>query len=146
MPPSDRDDISLNNMVTTAPQCGSSNMFPGSMEINAMNYSLNGSASGSNHMSNGHNGNSKAVNAGVKNMDCDAGVAANGEAGGTSLVDQNRFSQREVALNKFRQKRKERNFGKKVTGFQCHAISSIIFYEITQLTRYVQHTRAVLSK
>ncbi|XP_039135890.1 two-component response regulator-like PRR37 isoform X2 [Dioscorea cayenensis subsp. rotundata] len=114
VPPSDRDDISLNNMVTTAPQCGSSNMFPGSMEINAMNYSLNGSASGSNHMSNGHNGNSKAVNAGVKNMDCDAGVAANGEAGGTSLVDQNRFSQREVALNKFRQKRKERNFGKKV--------------------------------
>ena len=111
-----------------------------------MNYSLNASASGSNHVSNGHNGSSKAVNTGAKNTESDAGVPANGETGGTNLGDQNRFSQREVALNKFRQKRKERNFGKKVTGFQCHAISSTIFYEITQLTRYVQHTRPVLSK
>lgn len=114
LPSPDHDDVSHNNMVTTAPQCGSSNMFPGSMEINAMNYSLNASASGSNHVSNGHNGSSKAVNTGAKNTESDAGVPANGEAGGTNLGDQNRFSQREVALNKFRQKRKERNFGKKV--------------------------------
>ncbi|KAJ0978186.1 hypothetical protein J5N97_013660 [Dioscorea zingiberensis] len=113
-PPADHDDISLRDMASTALQCGSSNMFPESMEINALNYSLNGSASGSNHISNGHNGSSKAVNTGVTNMESDTVVATNGEAGGTNVVDQNRSSLREAALNKFRQKRKERNFGKKV--------------------------------
>lgn len=54
-------------------------------------------------------------------MDCNNGVAGEGGTagrigfGGRTSVGQNCFPLRESALNKFRQKRKERCFEKKVT-------------------------------
>uniref|UniRef100_A0A5B7AGV0 Putative response regulator isoform 3 n=1 Tax=Davidia involucrata TaxID=16924 RepID=A0A5B7AGV0_DAVIN len=119
------DDLSLRNMVT-APHCGPSNVLSTPIEGNAANYSLNGSASGSNNGSNGQNGSSDqngsstAVIAEGRYMVSDSGVAGNCGAGGgsgsgsRSGVDQNQLALREAALNKFRQKRKERCFEKKV--------------------------------
>ncbi|XP_077239621.1 two-component response regulator-like PRR37 [Tasmannia lanceolata] len=118
VPPPYLDDSSLKNMAEVAPTCGSSTVFGVQMEVNAGNYSLNGSVSGSNHGSNGQN-----MNAGGMNMEkTDNGAAGKiGPGGGSgsgsgsgSGVDQNRFVQREAALTKFRQKRKERCFEKKV--------------------------------
>lgn len=116
------DDLALTNMAKSAPQCGSSNVLNAPVEGNARNQSLNGSASGSNHGSNGQNGSTTAVNAQGTNMESDDGIAGKGGAGGgsgsgsgsRSGVDQNQSAQREAALNKFRQKRKERCFEKKV--------------------------------
>ncbi|OVA18206.1 Signal transduction response regulator [Macleaya cordata] len=114
-PPPENDDLSL-NIATGAMQCGSSNLF-GSVEGNGGNNSLNGSVSGSNHGSNGQNGSSKAVNIGGMNIESDNGKSEAGGGSGSgsgSGMEQNRFAQREAALNKFRQKRKERCFEKKV--------------------------------
>lgn len=116
------DDLTLTNMAKSAPQCGSSNVLNAPVEGYACNHSLNGSASGSNHGSNGQNGSTTAVNAQGTNMESDDGIAGKGGAGGgsgsgsgsRSGVDQNQYAQREAALNKFRQKRKERCFEKKV--------------------------------
>ncbi|XAR60502.1 hypothetical protein NMG60_11033913 [Bertholletia excelsa] len=119
-PQQDHDDVLLNSMAAIVPQCGSTNVLGGSVEGTGGNYSVNGSASGSNHASNMQNGSSKAVNAGVPNMDSENGVAKKSEIVGTServggnQADENRFAKREAALTKFRQKRKERCFEKKV--------------------------------
>jgi pseudo-response regulator 7 len=52
-------------------------------------------------------------------------VAGGGSGSGSGNdMYQNRFPQREAALNKFRLKRKDRNFGKKVACFQLHACCS----------------------
>lgn len=121
---SNGNDLSLQNMDETAPQCGSSNSGRVVNEANAANCSLNGSASGSNHGSNLQNGNSAVVNAELMNMVSDNGAATkdgvdNGSGSGSGSgsrvgVDQNRSAQREAALNKFRLKRKERCFEKRV--------------------------------
>lgn len=96
-------------------------MFTGPVEGNAANYSVNGSNSGSNHGSNVQNGSSTAVNAVGMNTEIANGIADKAVAGGSgSGVDQSRFAWREAALKKFRQKRKERNFGKKVDNFWLH--------------------------
>ena len=131
---SDNDDRFLNNMAAAAPQCGSSNAFGGPAEGNAANYSINGSASGSNHGSNGQNGSSTALNVGATNMEGDNGAAGNSGAGAISgkgsgnRVEEDRFTQREAALTKFRQKRKERCFEKKVTCFKSmHDFSSSVY-------------------
>ena len=118
---SERNDFSLKK-ISAATHCGSSNVLNGPVEGNAANYSVNGSASGSNHGSNGQNGSSTAVNAGGLNMESDNGIgrkSRSGDASGSgsgsgNKVDQDRVSQREAALTKFRQKRKERCFHKKV--------------------------------
>ncbi|XP_015877112.2 two-component response regulator-like PRR37 isoform X1 [Ziziphus jujuba] len=113
------DDLFLKNMAV-APQCGSSNELSTPVEGNIGNHSLNGSASGSNHGSNGQNGSTAALNPRVTKIENDNGVArkvgtiAGSRFGSRSAVDQNCFTQREAALNKFRQKRKERCFEKKV--------------------------------
>ncbi|XP_068667907.1 two-component response regulator-like PRR37 isoform X2 [Aristolochia californica] len=111
------DDLTLKNMEAMAQQCGSSNVFGGTLEANG-NYSVNGSASGSNHGSYGQNGSSTGVNYGGMNMESDNGAAGKsvvgGGSGSGSGADQDRFAQREAALTKFRQKRKERCFEKKV--------------------------------
>jgi len=121
---SEHDDLSHKNMTAAAQLCRPSNVFSGPIEGNAANYSLNGSNSGSNHGSNGQNGSSAAVNAGANietangiTEKCGAGGGNGSGSGSGSGVDQNRLSQREAALIKFRQKRKERNFGKKVHKF-----------------------------
>ncbi|XVF75468.1 hypothetical protein PTKIN_Ptkin13bG0190600 [Pterospermum kingtungense] len=116
-----RDDLSLENMGAAAHQCRSSNVSSARhVEGNAANHSLNGSASGSNHGSNGQNGSSTALNTRGMNLESEHVVPVKGGAfggigfGGWNGFDQNRLAQREAALNKFRQKRKERCFEKKV--------------------------------
>ncbi|OAY42602.1 two-component response regulator-like APRR7 isoform X3 [Manihot esculenta] len=134
----EHDDSSLKKMAAAVPHCGSSNLLGGTLEGNGGNYSINGSASGSNHGSNhgsnGQNGSCTAVNAGGTNVESDngiAGKAGSGDGSGSgsgsgdgNRVDQNKFSQREAALTKFRQKRKERCFRKKnvhmVVAFKVH--------------------------
>ncbi|EOA20040.1 hypothetical protein CARUB_v10000314mg [Capsella rubella] len=107
------------------PQCGSSNVYNETIEgnNNTVNYSVNGSVSGSGHGSNGPYGSSNGVNAGGMNMGSDngAGKIGNGDGSGSgsgsgsgNAADENKISQREAALTKFRQKRKERCFRKKV--------------------------------
>ncbi|GAV71381.1 Response_reg domain-containing protein/CCT domain-containing protein [Cephalotus follicularis] len=119
----DRDDLSPKDMAVIALPSGSSNVFDGlteGTEGNVGNYSVNGSASGSNHGSNVQNGSSVALNAELTNMESDNGAAGNSGAGGItgrtsgSGADDGRTAQREAALLKFRQKRKERCFEKKV--------------------------------
>ncbi|KAI3721337.1 hypothetical protein L2E82_32346 [Cichorium intybus] len=94
-----QDDGSSRNTVAAAP-----------VEGDAANY---GSASGSNNKSNGENGSS-----GQKGSSYEGGnnglVSEKGKIGNVSAVDQDRLAQREAALNKFRLKRKERCFEKKV--------------------------------
>ena len=100
-------------------------MFNGHVEGNAANYSINGSNSGSNYCSNRQDGSSNAIQTGGLNMESANGIteqcgpgSGNGSGrGGACGVDQNRLAQREAALKKFRQKRKERNFRKKVFAF-----------------------------
>ncbi|XP_042427353.1 two-component response regulator-like PRR37 [Zingiber officinale] len=102
--------------------CGSSDVLSRQFEGNAANYSISESNSGSNHCSNGKNGSNSAVRVGGMNIESANGIAGqsgpgnrNGSGSGNGNgIDQNRFTQREVALKKFRLKRKERNFGKKV--------------------------------
>lgn len=126
-PPPELDDLSHKKHTAVSTQlCGSSNVFAPAIEGNAANYSINGSNSGSNHGSNGRKASIPTVNAGGANMECandltdKCGVGGgNGSGSGSGSgsrtgVDLKRFAQREAALNKFRQKRKERNFGKKV--------------------------------
>jgi len=103
--------------------CGSSNAYDSPIEGHAANYSVNGSISGSNNGSNTQNGSSAVPDIArpnmesgtMNNIEADGG---NGSGSGPSRsgndICQNQLSQREAALNKFRQKRKERNFGKKV--------------------------------
>ncbi|XXG81073.1 hypothetical protein AAC387_Pa09g1793 [Persea americana] len=118
--PPEHDDLSLKNMAAAAPKGRPSNVIGGPIEGNGGTYSVNGSISGSNHGSNGHNGSNTALNIGGMNMESDNGGAEkNRTAGGSgsgsgSGADQNRFAQRVAALTKFRQKRKERCFEKKV--------------------------------
>ncbi|XP_072984022.1 two-component response regulator-like PRR37 [Typha latifolia] len=106
------------NMAAEDPQCGSSNVLTGPGEGNVENVCVVGSNSVSNHGNNGQNGSSIA---GGLNTDSANDIATgarggngSGSGSGSCGVDQNRLAQREAALNKFRQKRKERNFGKKV--------------------------------
>ncbi|KAJ7972466.1 Two-component response regulator [Quillaja saponaria] len=116
----DHDDVSLKKMAAAVPHCGSSTVLDVLVEGNVGNCSINGSVSGSNNGSNGQNGNSTAVNTGGTNMESCNRTSGNSGNGGTSgsgsasIVDQNKTSQREAALTKFRQKRKERCFQKKV--------------------------------
>ncbi|KAH9671925.1 Two-component response regulator-like APRR7 [Citrus sinensis] len=120
--PHDHDQLSLKKMAEAVPQCGSSNMLGGFVEGNAGNYSVNGSASGSNHGSNGQNGSSTAVNAGGMNVESDNGIAGKSGSGGASgsgsgsgnRIDKNKFADREAAVTKYRQKKTERCFRKKV--------------------------------
>ncbi|KAK4419150.1 Two-component response regulator-like APRR7 [Sesamum alatum] len=118
-PSSNIDESSSKKSVVDAPHCGSTNVLGGPMDGNPRNYSLNRSASGSNHGSNGQNGSSTAINAAGNNAESDVGQggkSGSGDASGSgsgNRVDENKLAQREAALIKFRQKRKERCFKKK---------------------------------
>ncbi|KAL0375140.1 UNVERIFIED_CONTAM: Two-component response regulator-like APRR7 [Sesamum radiatum] len=119
-PSSNIDESSSKKLIVDAPHCGSTNVLGGPMDGNPRNYSLNRSASGSNHGSNGQNGSSTAVNAVGNNAESDVGQggkSGSGDASGSgsgNRVDENKLAQREAALIKFRQKRKERCFKKKI--------------------------------
>ncbi|XP_073043545.1 two-component response regulator-like APRR7 isoform X2 [Primulina eburnea] len=114
-PPSNLDDSALKKLASLDPDFGSSSVLGG-----PINYSLNGSASGSNRVSNGQNLSNTAINTPDNNAESDVGQAGNGSgdanntAGVVNRMDENKPTQREAALNKFRQKRKERCFTKKV--------------------------------
>ncbi|KAG8374273.1 hypothetical protein BUALT_Bualt11G0114400 [Buddleja alternifolia] len=103
-----------------APHCGSTNVTSGPIDGDLMKYSFNRSASGSNHGSNGQNGSSAPVNAVGTNVECDfdqGGKSGSGDASGSSSgtrVSENKLAIREAALKKFRQKKKERCFKRKV--------------------------------
>jgi pseudo-response regulator 7 len=113
------DDLSL-NMTAAAPQCGSSNMLSTPTQGNAGDYSLNGS----DHGSNGQNGSSIALSGAVEK----GGTPGPGdESGSRSGVGRNRIALREAALSKFRQKRKERCFEKKVTEIAASLDTSLEF-------------------
>ncbi|CAK8571537.1 unnamed protein product [Lathyrus sativus] len=109
--PPENDAESLKKMTDVAPHCGGSSNV---VEVLVEGYSINRSASGSNVESNGQNGRSTAINAGGTNIESNNGLAGNSGSGDASgngsanRVDQNKNSQREAALTKFRQKRKER--------------------------------------
>ncbi|KAL6645773.1 hypothetical protein ACP70R_017381 [Stipagrostis hirtigluma subsp. patula] len=106
-------------------QCGSSNVFdpPVPAEGHAANYSVNGGISGCRNGSNGQNVSSAAApNIAIPNMESVNGIMGKNGAGcghgsgsgsGNDMY-QNKFPQREAALNKFRLKRKDRDFSKKV--------------------------------
>lgn len=111
--------------MSGAPRCGSTGVDGQSGSSNGYgstgngNGSMNGSASGSNTgVNNGQNGlvvtpmaNANSGNNGVGGTH----PAMDGVSGGNGLcTEQIRFARREAALNKFRQKRKERCFEKKV--------------------------------
>ncbi|XVF46420.1 hypothetical protein PTKIN_Ptkin03bG0025200 [Pterospermum kingtungense] len=108
-------DTSLKIMAITATQCRSSNVFEGPLECNIINYSVNGSASGSNYGSNGPNGSNTGLNAEQVIMESDNGAAGamSGRSSGSGAAE-DRVAQRVAALTKFRQKRKERCFEKRV--------------------------------
>ncbi|KAL8241110.1 hypothetical protein R6Q59_014465 [Mikania micrantha] len=112
----------LTNQYDESSRNMESNGLNAQVEGNAANY---GSATGgSNNKSNGENGSSgeKNNNYAVISEGGDNGVAEKGKtgnlsgsgSGSASGVDQDRLAQREAALTKFRQKRKERCFEKKV--------------------------------
>ncbi|CAM6096262.1 unnamed protein product [Calypogeia fissa] len=123
---SQQDDQVVTNQASGAPGCGSSNMADGNTWQSGSsngygstgngNGSVNGSGSGSNNMNNQNGQSTAAVNP-AENVADGAVVNGNASGGPVSTVnnhEQNRFNRREAALNKFRQKRKERCFEKKV--------------------------------
>jgi pseudo-response regulator 7 len=115
-----------------APRCGSTNMAATGVD------GQSGSSTGYGSTGNGNgsmNGSACGSNTGVNNGQSGLGVApmandnsGNNVAGGNDAAmdgvsvgngvctEQVRFARREAALNKFRQKRKERCFEKKVRG------------------------------
>eukprot|EP01018_Ginkgo_biloba_P012240 Gb_04977 [translate_table: standard] len=114
-----QDEQTVNNAATTAPRCGSSNIVgntsdgnygqSGSSNDYGSNANVNGSVSGSNN--NGNNGHNAGVTPGTNG---ESGTGNGVTSGTRNAVDQNLFTRREAALTKFRQKRKERCFEKKV--------------------------------
>jgi pseudo-response regulator 7 len=116
-------------------RCGSSNVSDVPIECHAANYSVNRSISGSHNESNVQIGTSSTPNIARPNMESgtiikngaeDGNGSGNGPSGSGNDICQNQLSQREAAVNKFRQKRKERNFEKKVTYIVSKAGSSKI--------------------
>lgn len=129
---SQQEDQTVTNIGPGAPRCGSSNIVNGPEGNNVQsgssngngNGSVNGSATGSNNGSKGHNNGQSAValaaggNGESGNQVGNGGIVTGNAVtvanGLLSSPDQNRFARREAALTKFRQKRKERCFEKKV--------------------------------
>ncbi|KAK2434015.1 two-component response regulator PRR3B [Trifolium repens] len=113
-------DLLHKSTTKVAQQCMSSNVFGGPEEGNAAaNYGLDGSTAESDHGSNGQGGSNTLT---VKMTNVENGDAAPGSfgVGGIDKINigsvsyEERIALREAALTKFRQKRKERCFEKKV--------------------------------
>ncbi|KAL8093299.1 hypothetical protein AgCh_035252 [Apium graveolens] len=122
---SDHNSLSFKSNAS-ASHFGSSDAVTAPIEGNAANFCLNTSASGSNNGSgaeNGSNGQNADKTAGTAEGATMAGEnKGSRKCGGEDLhgsrlksgLDQNRSAQRAAALDKFRQKRKDRCFDKKV--------------------------------
>ncbi|KAL4560557.1 hypothetical protein LXL04_032710 [Taraxacum kok-saghyz] len=108
--PDNDEDSGLKKLAASA---RSSNVLDGGGEGNIGNCSLNGSGSGSKHGSNGQNGSSTAgVNLLGKKVESGGGLA--GKSGSEDRIEEDKSDEREAALVKFREKRKDRCFKKKV--------------------------------
>ncbi|XP_076960788.1 two-component response regulator-like APRR7 isoform X2 [Bidens hawaiensis] len=111
-------DPGLKVLAASAPHCGSSNVLGAAVVGNIENCSLNQSGSGSKHGSNVQNGSSTGVNLEGKDGESGGGLTgksgAGGDGGGEIRKDQQKSAQRQAALIKFRQKRKDRCFKKKI--------------------------------
>nr|BAE72700.1 pseudo-response regulator 37 homologue [Lemna gibba] len=112
--PCDRNQMAPKKIASVAKPCGSSNMDNGLADTNLGNYSMNVSISGSHHGSNAPNGrtNIESENGLTEKTEA-AGCNGSGTGSGSGM-DESRFAQRVAALTKFRQKRKQRCFQKKV--------------------------------
>jgi pseudo-response regulator 7 len=127
--------------------CGSSNVFDPPLEGQATNYGVNGSNSGSNNGTKGQNGSTTAgastaaananANAGRTNTETANGaIHKSGHAGGGNGSGSGSgndtyvkrlaagMTPRQAQLKKYREKKKYRNFGKKVACFQLHVCGS----------------------
>lgn len=115
-------DLLLKSTTRDAQQCTSSNVFGGPAESNAENYGLDGSAAESGHGSNGQDG-SNTLTIRMINMENSNVATGSFGVGGIDRINigsgsyEGRNALREAALTKFRQKRKERCFEKKVIYF-----------------------------
>ncbi|TKY67280.1 Two-component response regulator PRR37 [Spatholobus suberectus] len=112
-------DLLLKSSTKAAQQCVSSNAFGGPAESNAANYAVDGNAVESDHGSNGQDGSNtltiRAVY--VENGNLAAGSIGVGGIDRKNIgngADEGRLALREAALTKFRLKRKERCFEKRV--------------------------------
>ncbi|KAH1220482.1 Two-component response regulator-like PRR37 [Glycine max] len=105
---------------SSTPQCVSSNAFGGPAESNAANYGVDGNAVESDHGSN--NGQDGSNNLTIRTINVENGNVAAGSIGIGGIdrksigngTDEVRLALREAALTKFRLKRKERCFEKRV--------------------------------
>ncbi|GJN41119.1 hypothetical protein PR202_gn00449 [Eleusine coracana subsp. coracana] len=107
------------------PQCGSSNVFD-PPESQAANYGVNGSNTGSNNGTNRQNGSTAAAKQEMTNTEIAIGSVDKSGAGGDNgsgsgneayakwIVPAPERTLREKQLTKYREKKKDRNFGKKV--------------------------------
>ncbi|TVU37083.1 hypothetical protein EJB05_10374 [Eragrostis curvula] len=117
---------SCENGVSGVPQCGSSNVFDPPLEGQAANYGVNGSNTGSNNGTNGQNGSTAAANWERTNTDLANGSidksgpgVGNGSGSGNEAYAKwialaPETTLREKQLSKYKLKKKERNFGRKV--------------------------------
>ncbi|KAG2639298.1 hypothetical protein PVAP13_2NG610075 [Panicum virgatum] len=130
-------DVSRENGGSGALQCGSSNVFDPPLEGQAANYGVIGSNSGSNNGTNGQNGSTAGASMAAANGERTNTEIANGaiEKGGPGCGNGSgsgngndtyvkRFAPaitpREARLMKYWEKKKDRNFGKKVACFQLN--------------------------
>ena len=130
-------DVSRENGGSGALQCGSSNVFDPPLEGQAANYGVNGSNSGSNNGTNGQNGstagastaaandertNKEIANGAIEKTGPGCGNGSGSGSGNDTYVK--RFAPaitpREARLMKYWEKKKDRNFGKKVACFQLN--------------------------
>ncbi|KAL5169458.1 Two-component response regulator-like PRR37 [Glycine soja] len=107
-------------LKSSTQQCVSSNAFGGPAESNAANYGVDGNAAESDHGSNNGQDGSNTLTIRMINMENGNVAAGSIGIGGIDRksfgngADEGRLALREAALTKFRLKRKERCFEKKV--------------------------------
>jgi pseudo-response regulator 7 len=128
-------DVPRENGGSGAQQCGSSSVFDPPLEGQAANYGVNGSNSGSNNGTNGQNGsnagtstaaaNDERTNTEIDNGAIDKSGPGGGNGSGSGSGNDTyvkRFAPaitpREARLMKYWEKKKDRDFGKKVACFQ----------------------------
>ncbi|CAJ1979378.1 unnamed protein product [Sphenostylis stenocarpa] len=110
-------DLFLKSSTNAAQQCVSSNAFGGPAESNAANYTVDGNAVESDHGSNGQDGTMTMRTINMENGNVAVGSIGVGSIDRKNIgngTDDGRLALREAALTKFRQKRKERCFEKRV--------------------------------
>jgi pseudo-response regulator 7 len=132
--------VHFENGGSGALQCGSSNVFDPPLEGQATN-NYGGVKAGSNSGSNKgqNNGSMAAANAGlteteIQAMDKSGVGGGNGNGSGSGSGNDTyvrrlaaNMTPRQAQLKKYREKKKDRNFGKKVACFQLHLNFSSLF-------------------